>query len=168
MRKMSWLEKQLATTAPAVAFLAAALLAGCGSQAGSGSGGGIVVEGAWARPMPVMAGEPSPSGVNSAVYLTLRNLGPLPDRLAAGETPAAESVEIHESRMEDGIMKMRPVDGIGIPAGAVVELQPGGLHLMLLNLRSSLVEGDTVALSLRFEEAGSLDVRVPVRAGGGA
>ena len=146
--------------------LAAALLTACGSGEGSGVEG-IVVEGAWARPMAVMAGGPSPSGIHSAVYLSLRNEGARPDRLVAGEAEMAEAVEIHESRMESGVMRMRPVDGgIRIPAAGVVELRPGGLHLMLLNLRASLVEGDTLVLSLRFEESGTREVLVPVRSAG--
>jgi periplasmic copper chaperone A len=151
------------TRIPRVAvLLAAVLLPACGWGEGSG-GEGLAVEGAWARPMTVVEGGPSPSGVHSAVYLTLRNGGG-PDRLLGGETDVAEVLEIHESRMEDGIMRMRPVEGgIRIPAGSVAELRPGGLHLMLLDLRASLVEGDTLVLSLQFEESGTREVRVPVR-----
>ena len=144
-------------------LLAAVLLPACGWGERSGAED-LAVEGAWARPMSVVEGGPSPSGVHSAVYLTLRNGGRGSERLLGGETEVAEVLEIHESRMEDGIMRMRPVEGgIRIPAGSVAELRPGGLHLMLLNLRASLVEGDTLVLSLQFEESGTREILVPVR-----
>jgi len=148
-------------------FLAAAvLLQACGSGEGAG-GGGVVVEDAWARPMAVPEDGASPPGIHSAAYMILRNDGDSPDRLVGGETWVAESVEIHESRMEDEVMRMRRVEG-GIPVapGEGVELRPGGLHLMLMNLRASLVEGDTIILSLHFEESGHQEVVVPVRAAG--
>lgn len=147
-----------------VLLLSALLLPSCGPRNDSGEAR-VLVEEAWARPMPVAVGG-GPSGVNSAVYLTLRNEGGAPDRLVAGETPVAEALEIHESRVEDGIMRMRPVEGVRIPPGGAVELRPGGLHLMLLNLRTSLAEGDTIELSLRFESSGARRVLVPVRSSG--
>jgi periplasmic copper chaperone A len=147
-----------------VLVLAALALCSCGSGEDPGQAR-ITVEGAWARPMSVLTGE-SASGVNSAVYLTLRNEGGSSDRLVAGETPVAEALEVHESRMEDGVMRMRPVDGVRVPAGGAVELKPGGLHLMLLNLRTSLTEGDTISLSLRFEGSGTRGILVPVRSAG--
>jgi periplasmic copper chaperone A len=144
----------------------AVLLTACGSGEGAGHAD-LLVEGAWARPMAVPAGAPSPSGIHSAVYLTLRNGGAVPVRLSGGETPVAGALEIHESRMEDGIMRMRRLeDGIPIPAGGGVELRPGGLHLMLLNLRESVVEGDTLLISLQFDGLGTREVQVPVRLAG--
>jgi periplasmic copper chaperone A len=145
---------------------AAVLLQACSPGEGAG-GEGVVVEDGWARPMAVPEDGPSPSGIHSAVYMILRNGGGSPDRLVGGETGVAESLEIHESRMEDGIMRMRRVEG-GIPVapGEGVELRPGGMHLMLLNLTASLVEGDTLTLSLHFEEGGPQEIRVPVRAAG--
>ncbi|MFX5085066.1 copper chaperone PCu(A)C, partial [Acinetobacter baumannii] len=65
--------------------------------------------------------------------MTLRNRGAVPDRLVGAETPAARSVEIHEQRMEDGVMRMRPLPGgVPLPPGETVTLGPGGTHLMLV------------------------------------
>lgn len=142
------------------------LLQACGSGE-EAAVGGVVVEDPWARPMAVPEKGPSPSGIHSAAYLVVRNGGGSPDRLVGGGTDAAESLEIHESRMEDGVMRMRRVEG-GIPVGRGerVELRPGGLHLMLMNLRASLVEGDTLALVLHFQESGSQEILVPVKTAG--
>jgi periplasmic copper chaperone A len=169
MEAMGMSERWLAMTARIVGMsllASAVLLQACGSGEGAG-GGGVVVEDAWARPMAVPEDGPSPPGIHSAAYMILRNDGGSPDRLVGGEISGAESLEIHESRMEDGIMRMRRVSG-GIPVapGERVELRPGGLHLMLMNLGASLVEGDTLVLSLHFEVSGHQEVLVPVRAAG--
>jgi len=108
-----------------------------------------------------------PAGANSAVYLVLENQGGGPDRLLGGETEAAAGVEIHESRLEDGIMRMRKVGEVEVPAGSRVDLSPGGIHLMLLDIREALVEGDSITLLLRFRESGSRSLRVPVRRSAG-
>jgi len=102
-------------------------------------------------------------GTSSAVYLQVRNPGPRADRLIGGESPSASRVEIHESRMEGDVMRMRRVEGLLVPGGGEVDLMPGGLHLMLLGLRESLIPGDTLSLTLDFERAGPVHVRVPVR-----
>jgi len=130
---------------------------------------GIEVLNAWARPraMDVGAGGSLP-GANSAVYLEIRNRGPAPDRLLGGETPVAVGVEIHESVLEGDIMRMRRVEGVDLPGEAVVELRPGGLHIMLLDLREPLLEGDTLSLTLTFQEAPPVSIRVPVQGGVGS
>ncbi len=90
----------------------------------------------------------------------------MPDRLLGGETTVASALEIHESREEDGVMRMRPVEGIDLPPGGEAELRPGGLHVMLLGLTRSLMPGDTITLTLRFQRSGEVVVRVPVRLAG--
>jgi copper(I)-binding protein len=83
-------------------------------------------------------------------------------------SPAAAIVEIHEMKMDGGMMTMRAVDRIVLPAGKAVELKPGGYHVMLMDLAKPLKEGDSVPLKLTFEDkAGkkvTQDVNVPVRA----
>jgi len=116
-----------------------------------------VVEGAWARSMP--------AGANSAVYLVLQNRGDEPDHLTGGETEAAVGVEIHESRLEDGIMRMRELEEVAVEAGNRVEFRPGGIHIMLLELREPLAAGDSIRLLLHFQQSGSQTLQVPVRAG---
>ncbi len=102
----------------------------------------------------------------TGVFVQLRS----PDgaRLVGGSTPAAARVEIHEMRMEEGVMKMRELPALELPAGQTVTLKPGGHHLMLMGLKQALKAGDTLALSLLIERPGkpaeTLQVQVPVRA----
>jgi len=99
-------------------------------------------------------------------YLTLRNSGPVADRLLGARSPAAERVELHSMAMEGDVMKMRPVDAVDVPAGGSVELKPGGLHLMLLGLKKPLQPGQSVPLTLRFEKAGDVPVQLQVQGSG--
>jgi len=105
---------------------------------------------------------PQPAGPNGAAYMTLANEGDADDRLVAVETDASDGVEIHESTLDDGVMSMRHVDGIDLPAGGRVRLEPGGLHLMLLDVDPDLAAGDTVALTLTFDRVGRQTVRARV------
>ena len=120
----------------------------------------------WARPMMIREAGSGASGGNSAVYLALRNSGGAVDTLLGGETPVAGRVEIHESFLEDDVMRMQEVGPLEVPPGESVHLKPGGLHLMLLDLRESLVAGDTLSLTLGFSVSGPLTLRVPVQASG--
>lgn len=87
-------------------------------------------------------------------------------RLVAAASPAG-TVEIHEMRMENHVMKMRQIDALALPAGQMVALKPGGYHLMLTKLAQPLKEGGTVALRLTVEYADrtreTVDVNAPVR-----
>jgi copper(I)-binding protein len=147
-----------------MALFLALLFQGCGAE-----GGGeprISLDGAWARAMPLVSGE-GEAATNSAVYLVVRNDGGVEDRLLAGASDVAESVEIHESRIVNDMMVMERQDDLEIPAGSRVELKPGGLHIMLLGLRRSLLEGEEFELFLDFEKSGGLSIAVPVRSNGG-
>ena len=150
---------------PLVLTLSGLLLMSCGGSSGSDAPE-IQVEGGWARAMPLME-EEGGAGTNSAVYFLLRNQGGETDRLTGGETHAAAAVQIHESRIVDDVMRMRRVDGLDIPAGDAVELRPGGMHIMLVGLTSSLVEGEEINLTLHFRRSGDLVVTLPVRLLGG-
>lgn len=128
-------------------------LAACGPKAPQ-----IVIENPWARSSPRMA----ETGV---VYMVIRNKGNAPDVLIDASTDVAEAAELHQSIMENGVMKMQPVPGqrLEIPAKGAVELKPGGYHLMLLKLKQPLQEGQTITVTLRFEKSGEITVQVPVR-----
>ena len=141
---------------PAVLLL---ILAGCSGSPPAGPQ--ISVEDPWARAMSVLT-DPGAGDVNSAVYLLLRNEGRGEDRLLGGETPVAGRVEIHETRTEGDVARMRRVDGVPLPPDSAVELSPGGLHIMLIGLRRTLREGDEFDLTLVFQESPDLLVRVPV------
>ena len=67
------------------------------------------------------------------------------------ESPVAGSVQIHEMKMENDVMKMRPISRLDLPAGKSVELKPGGYHVMLMDLKQPLKKGESVPIKLRFE-----------------
>lgn len=108
--------------------------------------------------------EASPMAMaTGAAYMTISNSGDVADRLVSASTEMAESIELHTTFDDGGVMKMQPLeDGIEIPAGEQVELQPGGLHVMLIGLAGDLVPGSSYTLTLEFAEAGTVDVEVPV------
>jgi len=118
----------------------------------------IVIENAWALPLPAVA-------VNGASYLTIRNHAQdeeSADRLIGGQSPIAEQVEIHNMIHSDGQMKMQKAERVEIPAQGTVEFKPGATHIMLINLTKPLVEGEMFPLTLEFEKAGAVDVMVMI------
>jgi periplasmic copper chaperone A len=127
----------------------------------SACGAGEVIEAhdAWAR--PAMQGE------NSAVYLLLHNHTAEDDELLSASTDAAEIVELHESRQVEGtdMMEMVPQDSILLPTNSEVEFKPGGLHIMLVNLKQDLKVGDEIIVTLHFKSGFELPLTVPVMEG---
>ena len=121
---------------------------------------GVEVSDAWARATP-------PGATTGAVFFTLRNTGAEDDRLRQAATPAAKTAELHSHLMEGGVARMRQVPEIAVPGKATVVLQPGGLHVMLFDLKQPLKEGDSIDLVLGFAKAGEQKLRVPVRRGAG-
>ncbi|MBD2746102.1 copper chaperone PCu(A)C [Microvirga sp. BT688] len=120
--------------------------------------GGIVVEAPWSRATP--GGAKVGSG-----YMRIMNTGSEPDRLVGGSTVVAERFEVHRSTVVEGVARMEPVTGgLEIGPGQTVELKPGALHAMLVNLRQGLNPGDTVKGMLIFEKAGVL--KIEYRVGG--
>ena len=84
--------------------------------------------------------------------------------LVAAASPVAKIVEIHEMKMEGGMMKMNAVDKLALPAGKAVDLKPGGYHVMLMDLVKPLKEGDIVPLQLTFEDKAGKKQTVEVKA----
>lgn len=121
--------------------------------------GGVLVETPWAR---ATAGRTA-TGV---VYVRLRNLGAAPERLISIATPVAAEAAVHETTREHGMMSMRRVNSVELPADGVVLLKPGGLHIMLMRLRAPLEEGETFPMTLTFKRAGPVTIQVEVRAVG--
>jgi hypothetical protein len=111
---------------------------------------------------------PEPAGPTGAAYLTIANDGDGDDRLVAIETDVASSAEVHESMLTNGAMSMRPVDGVDVPAGGQAVLEPGGLHVMLVDVDQDFAVGDTVELTLVFDGAGeqAVDAEVVPLVGG--
>lgn len=99
-----------------------------------------------------------------AGYMTITNKGTVPDRLVGGSLPQAGRFEIHEMKMEDGVMKMRPVPGgLEIKPGETVKLAPGGYHLMFMKLKEPLKQGETLKGELKFDKAGTVTVEYAVK-----
>ena len=92
-------------------------------------------------------------------FLTIINTGAEADRLVSVTTDIAKEAQIHEMAMEGDVMKMRQLkDGLEIPAGESVALEPGGFHLMFMGLNGAIKEGDVVPVTLTFEKAGTVSV----------
>ena len=110
---------------------------------------------AWAR--PTVQGQHAGGG-----YLRIDNKGGVADRLLAASADVSASVELHTMTMEGDVMRMRRVDGIDVPAGQVVELKPGGLHVMFMGLKAPLRAGERLPLVLRFEKSGEVKTELVV------
>jgi copper(I)-binding protein len=91
-----------------------------------------------------------------------------PAKVVAASSPVAEMVEIHEMKMEDGVMKMRAVDALPLPAGQAVALKPGSYHVMLMGLKQPIKVGETVPLTLTIEgddkQRSTVEVKAQARA----
>ena len=124
--------------------------------AGDAKAGDIVITQAWSRA--------TPNGAKIAGgYLTIENKGAVPDRLVGGSGEIAGKVEVHEMAVNNGVMTMRPLDkGLAIEPGKTVKLAPGGLHLMLMDLKGPFKQGDKVPLTLEFEKAGKVTLSLDV------
>jgi copper(I)-binding protein len=119
--------------------------------------GDLVITQPWSRATP--AGAKVAGG-----YLTIENKGSAPDRLVSGTGDVAGRVEIHEMAMNNGVMTMRPLDkGLTIEPGKTVKLAPGGYHVMLMDLKSPLKQGEKVPLTLEFEKAGKVTLSLDVQ-----
>jgi copper(I)-binding protein len=128
------------------------------SQTASGTHriGPIVVEAPWSRA--------TPGGARVAGgYMRITNTGSVPDRLVGGSTAVAERFEVHRSTVADGIARMEPVtEGLEIGASQTVELKPGTMHAMFVDLRQGLKPGETVKRTLAFEKAGTVEIEYRV------
>ena len=135
------------------------VIAGCLLISGGAAAqtGQIEVKDAWARATPGKA-------ENGAAYLTIET--PAADKLVAVSSPAAKKTGLHTMTTEGGIMKMRPLDRIEVPANQPVTLKPGGIHIMLQGLNEPLQAGKSFPLTLTFEKAGQRQVEVAVEKAG--
>jgi periplasmic copper chaperone A len=145
---------RLALAALLVGLVAPALAQGTGNAS-------ITVEQPWSRATPTGA-------MTGAVYMTLDNKSGTADRLTGASSDVADKLQIHEMKVENGVMQMREIaGGLPIPAGGSVVLKPGSYHVMLIGLKKPLAAGEKFPLTLTFEKAGNISVTVPVQAMGG-
>ena len=108
------------------------------------------------------APESLPGAKAGAIFMTLENKGDLPDKLLSASTTIAQKTELHTHINDNGIMRMRAVPAIEIPAKSPVELKRGGLHVMLFDLKAPLEDNNSVTLTLVFQRAGSVTVEAYV------
>ena len=142
------------------AVVLAFLLAAPSARAEDVKAGDLVITQAWARATP--GGAKTGGG-----FLTIENKGSTPDKLVGVSADVAGKIAVHEMAMEAGVMKMRPVEGgLTIDPGKTVKLAPGGLHLMMTDLKSPLKQGDKLPVTLQFEKAGKVQVTLDVQAVG--
>jgi periplasmic copper chaperone A len=138
-----------------LALAASLALAACGTK---DQGAPVTVDHAWVRAM-------APGQTGTAAYLRLTS--DTAAKLIAVSSPAAKSVELHGSEMRDGIMSMRAVESLDLPARETVELKPGGLHLMMMAVQTPLKDGDSVSLTLSIQPQGGpprkVEISIPVR-----
>jgi periplasmic copper chaperone A len=108
----------------------------------------------------------TPKGASSgAAYMTITNSGTAPDRVICVSSDISAQCQIHAMTMDNGVMKMRPVEGgLEIKPGQTVTLKPSGLHLMLMDLKRALKQGEAVEATLQFDKAGTVKVTFPVAA----
>ena len=118
--------------------------------------GGLTVSHPWARASAGMAKA-------GAAYITVTNNGTQADRLIKAATPAARKTSLHTHMMEGDVMKMRAIKAVEVSPGEPAVMKPGGLHIMLMGLKSPLKEGAAFPLTLTFEMAGVIEVRVMVK-----
>jgi len=105
----------------------------------------------------------APGQKTAAGYMTISNKSAQPERLVGGSSEAAAKVQTHVSVKDGDIVRMREVKGYDIPAKGSFELKPNGSHLMLVDIKRPLKEGDKVPVLLRFEKAGEVKVDFQVR-----
>jgi Uncharacterized protein conserved in bacteria len=114
--------------------------------------GGLKISAPWARATPKGASV-------GGGYMKITNTGTAPDRLVGGSTDISDSFEVHEMKMEGDVMKMRPVaGGLEIKPGQTVTFDPSGYHVMFVDLKEQLVQGERFKATLEFAKAGKVDV----------
>ena len=105
------------------------------------------------------------SGTNSAAYFMIMNDGDEADTLIGASSEVASSTEMHETRIENDVAQMAPVQRVDVPAHGSIEFRPGGYHVMLVGLNQDLIVGDTLKLTLQFEKSGEVTLDVPIQQG---
>jgi copper(I)-binding protein len=128
------------------------------TQAQEAKVGSIKVENAYTR--ATVPGQMAAGG-----FMKIENKGTA-DQLVSASSPVAGEVQLHEMAMDGNVMRMRQVKYIALQAGGAVELKPGGLHLMFMNIKAPLTAGETVPVKLKFAKAGEVEVKMPVNAMG--
>ncbi len=112
---------------------------------------------AWTRPFT-----PEPD-LTTAIYLTINNTSPTTIQLTGASTAVSDTIEIHQSLLENGIMRMRPAEMVNIAPQSTLAFQPGGHHLMVKGLQQKLTLGDSLQITLRFKNGAAIQAVAQVR-----
>ena len=133
------------------------VIAGSSARAEEVKAGDLVISQAWSRA--------TPNGAKIGTgYFTIENKGTTADKLVGVSGEVSDKIEVHEMSMNNGVMKMRPVDGgLTIDPGKTVKLAPNGYHLMIMDLKSPLKQGGKVPVTLEFEKAGKVAITLDVQ-----
>lgn len=141
-----------------VGLIAPSVQAQSAAGAPATKAGSLTIQAPWARATV-------PGAAVGGGFFVLENSGG-EDRLVGASSPVSAKVELHTMSMENNVMKMREVPAIDVPAGKRVELRPGGLHIMFIDLKEPLKAGESFPVKLRFEKAGEVEVTMRVEAVG--
>jgi copper(I)-binding protein len=144
-----FMKKVLSSVVIASAFMASIAFAGNEVKVGS-----LKIENPQARATV-------PAQKMSGGFMKIENAGAA-DKLISASSSVSKSMELHTMSMENNVMKMREVKAIELPAKSTVELKPGGLHLMFIDLNKQLKAGDIIPIKLKFEKAGEVEVKFQV------
>ena len=136
-----------------LSLLAAGLMVSLGALAGAADS--VTVQDPYIRLAP-------PNAPATGAFMVIRNGGDKDVKVVKASNPASKVTELHTHLNEGGVMKMRPVPAIDIKAKGEAVLKPGGLHVMLIDLKSPMKEGDVVPITLGFEDGSSKQVDAKV------
>ena len=133
------------------------VIAGSSARAEEVKAGDLVISQAWSRA--------TPNGAKIGTgYFTIENKGTTADKLVGVSGEVSDKIEVHEMSMNNGVMKMRPVDGgLTIEPGKTIKLAPNGYHLMIMDLKGPLKQGGKVPVTLEFEKAGKVAITLDVQ-----
>ena len=132
-----------------LSLLAAGLIASAGAFAGAADQ--VTVQDPYVRLAP-------PNAPATGAFMVIRNAGDKDVKVVKADNPVSRVTELHTHLNEGGVMKMRPVPAIDVKAGGEAVLKPGGLHVMLIDLKAPMKEGDTVPLTLTFDDGSTKKV----------
>ncbi len=116
--------------------------------------GSLTIEDVWARS--------AQTGQMTGAFMRIQNSGAA-DKIISASCDAAKATELHATQMSDGVMKMRPVSAMEIPAMGELSLKPGGYHIMLIGLNRPLVAGETLPIKVIFEKAGAVTLNAIIK-----
>ena len=117
--------------------------------------GNLVIDHAWSRQSPMAADV-------AAGFMTITNTGSEDDKLVKATLEITGTVQLHDMQMDGDVMRMREIPAIDIPAGQTVELKPGGLHVMMIDMKGPMKEGDMIPITLTFDDGSSKKVDAKV------